>query len=82
MHAFISARWEFHLLASRIKEVDNILADALSGDNLSLFLSLHPQASPSPAAIPEAVLDLLLLREPDWICTHWTSQWSTILGVD
>ena len=79
---FIAANWNFHMLASHIKGVDNILADALSRDNLSLFRSRYPRANSSPAIIPEAVLDLLLLREPDWTCKRWTSQWSSIFGVD
>lgn len=80
--AFIAARREFHIRATHIRGVDNILADALSRDNLALFHSLYPQASARPTAIPEAVLELLLLREPDWMSKHWTGQWTSILKTD
>lgn len=79
--SFLAAKWEFHLRAEHIRGVDNILADALSRNNLPLFRVLHPQASPSPSVIPEQVLDLLMLREPDWTCRCWTGQWSSIFGM-
>ncbi len=56
---------------------DNTLADALSRDNLSVFRSLHPQAEEQPTALPAAMLDLILLREPDWTSRNWTGQWSS-----
>lgn len=79
--AFIAARLEFRLVASHIRGVDNILADALSRDNLLLFRTLLPQANPEPEAIPEAVLDLLFLQEPDWTSRSWTDQWSSTFGT-
>ena len=79
--AFLAAKWEFHIIASHIKGVDNILADALSRDNLPLFRTLYPQASPVPAVIPEAVLDLLFLREPEWTSRNWTEQWNSIFAT-
>lgn len=80
--AFLAAKREFQLIAYHIRGVENILVDALSCNNLALFQSLNSQAAPGSAAIPEAVLDLTLLKEPDWTCRSWTGQWSTILEMD
>ncbi len=47
----------------------NLVADALSRDNVSLFSSLLPQARPT--VISAAVSDLLLARTPDWGSPQW-----------
>ena len=78
---FIAAKWEFHLVATHIKGVNNTLADALSRDNLVLFHSLHPQADREPSIIPEALLEVLIISRPDWTSRSWTEMWSTIFGM-
>ena len=79
--SFTAAMHEFHLSARHIKGADNILADALSRDNLPLFRSLHPQAEPFPTPIPAALLDPLILLEPNWTCRNWTEQWTSIFKM-
>ena len=73
--AFISAKLDIHIVASHIRAINNTLANALSRNNLSLFRSLYPQASPEPTAIP---LDLLVVTKPDWTSRSWTELWSAI----
>ena len=80
--AFITARFDLHMQASHIKGIDNILADALSRDNLSLFHSLHLQADKDATPIPEPLLDLLILSKPDWTSRHWTGLWNSIFRMD
>ncbi len=75
--AFIQAEFELVLVASRIKGVENVMADALSRDKLDKFRARCPQAAVEPTAIPEALLDLLLIKRPDWTCPSWTELWST-----
>ena len=79
--SFTSAMFNFHLSAQHIKGADNTLADALSRDNLPLFHSLHPQAEPVPTPIPAAILDPLVLLEPNWTCRNWTEQWTSIFKM-
>ena len=80
--AFITAKFDFHMQAAHIKGVDNILADALSRDNLPLFRSLHPQADKDATPIPEPLFDLLILSKPDWTSRHWTGLWNSIFRMD
>ena len=80
--AFITAKFDLHMLASHIKGTDNILADTLSRDNLSLFRSLHLQADKDATPIPEPLLDLLILSKPDWTSRHWTGLWNSIFRMD
>ena len=74
---FLSAVYQFKLLATHVRGIHNILADALSRNNLHLFHSLNPQADERATPIPEAVLNLVLLQEPDWTTRNWTSRWSS-----
>jgi hypothetical protein len=79
--AFITAKFDFHIVATHIKGIHNIQADALSRDNLPLFRSLHPQANQDGAAVPQSLLDLLTLSKPDWTSKRWTELWSTTFGT-
>lgn len=76
--AFISAKFDFVITASHKKGKNNTMADALSRNNLPLFRSLHPQADQNPTAIPEALLDLLIVSRPDWTSKRWTELWNAI----
>ena len=67
---------------SHIKGVDNMLADALSRDNLPLFRSLHIQADKDATPIPESLLDLMILSKPDWTSRPWTDLWNSIFQID
>ena len=76
--AFIKAKYEFELVATHVRGVDNPIADALSRDKLPLFRSLHPQAAEEATPISPDLLDLLLLSQPDWTSPRWTGLWTTI----
>ena len=69
--AFIKAKFDLDPRAAHIKGSDNDKADALSRNNATLFLHLHPRAAKEPTPIPEALLDLLLVSKPDWMSQHW-----------
>ena len=75
---FLAAKMHFRVRATHIRGVDNILADALSRDNLSLFRTLFPQADSHPFSVPEEALDMVLLQEPNWIARDWTEQWTSM----
>jgi len=63
--AFITAKFQFFITASHNPEIKNTAADALSRDKLDLFRSIYPQADHAPCPISAALLDLLVLSEPD-----------------
>ena len=77
--AFFQAEFDVVLVASHIKGVENVLADALSRNDLKKFRAQCPQAAAEPTAVPEPLLDLLLIRKPDWTCPSWTELWSSII---
>ena len=77
--AFLEARYQFRLLPQYINTKNNFLADALSRDNLALFLSKVPQASSTPVALPSTLIELLLDPTLDWTSPHWQVQFRDIL---
>ncbi len=77
--AFFQAEFDVVLVASHIKGAENVLADALSRNNVAKFRAHCPQAATEPTAIPEALRDLLLIKMPDWTCPSWTELWSAIV---
>ncbi len=74
--AFIQAEHDLILSASHIRGVENTRADALSRNDLTKFRAQCPQAATDPTLIPEALLDLLLIKRPDWTCPSWTELWT------
>ena len=60
-----------HCLAEHVPGNANIIADALSRNNLPLFFSLAPQV-PQTQVSP-ALIELLVTTRPDWGSQDWTS---------
>ena len=61
---FYAALFGFQFIAKHVPGVLNVAADAISRNNTSLFLSLVPQIP--MVAIPQPVLDLLIIEKPNW----------------
>lgn len=74
---FIEAHYQFELTATHIAGVANSLADDLSRNALSSFLSKAPHMEPNPTPIPP-LLPALLLEPSDWTSPHWTQRFSII----
>lgn len=68
---FYSAFFSFEFVSEHIPGVLNTAADAISRNNLPLFLSLVPQIP--RVFVPQSVVDLLISRRPDWGSHDWTS---------
>ena len=79
--AFITAKFDFHIMATHISGALNTQTDVLSRNDLLLFRLLHLQASQEGTLILQSLLDLLILSRPDWMSKHWTELWSTIFGT-
>ena len=77
---FIEACYDLEITCSHIPGLDNGLADDLSRNRISAFLSKVPEASQQPACIPAPLLDLLLDMDLDWLSPRWTEQFSSIVG--
>ena len=60
--------------------LDNTAADALSRDNLPLFLQQVNHADHQPSRLPEELVQALVTRRPDWTSQSWRTWFTSILG--
>ena len=80
--SFFVAHYQLYLDPVHLPGRCNEAADALSRDNLPLFLQLVPTADPAPTHIPENILEALVLKTPEWWSTAWTIALHSILHRD
>ena len=76
---FYSAHYQFSYCASHLPGVLNTAADALSRDNMTLFLSLVPQGCQSQ--VPWEMVELLITCQPDWGSGSWISLFKATLAM-
>ena len=77
---FYSAFFRFHFRAAHVPGINNSAADAISRNNISLFLSLHPQSQHVP--VPQNIVDLLVRIRPDWGSQTWIHLFRSSLRVE
>ena len=77
---FFASLHSFWFAPEHILGLANDLADALSRDNTSLFLSQVPQASRGPSYIPPPLVSLIAQSRP-WTSAAWTVQFDNILQL-
>ena len=77
---FFCATYIISLPAHHIAGVLNKSADALSCNNLPLFLIMNPQVQPQPTVVPDELLELVSNRNLLWTSPNWTSLFTTILA--
>lgn len=75
---FFAAYYGFQFQAENLPGVNNTAADAISRNNVPLFLSLVPQIP--QVVIPQPVLDLLIIRRPNWGSQEWTTLFTCSLN--
>ena len=80
--AFFQAKFHFTLYAQHISGSLNDLADALSRDRLHYFMANHSQALNQLTALPPELLDLTIVRKPDWMSQTWTELWKATFAQD
>ena len=77
---FFAAKYSFWFTAMHVPGKSNYLADALSRNNLPLFLSQVPEASPWSPSIPEDLVTLMS-QDINWTSTHWMSLFISIIQL-
>ena len=79
---FVEARHNCFIHATYINTRANHLADDLSRNRASHFLSKVPTANAQPSPISQALLHLLLEPQADWISQTWRQRFSDISRQD
>ena len=78
--SLIECSFQFTLVSRHIPGKHNDLADALSRNNQSYFLSHRPQAQPTPTPIPTPLYKALVSQRPNWTSTAWANLFGTIIS--
>ena len=79
---FVEAHFNCYLGSTYINTHLNYLADALSRNNISSFLSKVPGARKDPSPVSGPLLDLLLDPQADWNSPTWHRRFSAIFSRD
>ena len=77
---FVEARYDLEMTCTHILGRENDLADDISRNWMSTFLSKVPEASLQPTRVPMLLLNLLLDTSIDWLSPCWTNQFSSFVG--
>ena len=76
---FFLAHYGTNIFAEHLPGKDNIAADALSRDNLTLFHQQVPRAAQLPTKLPQELILALVTHQPDWTSPRWRNLFDTIL---
>ena len=74
---FFLAGWNVALECRHIPGVENGAADALSRNDLPSFQRLRPEAGQEPTVLPDALLQALVVEQPDWTTVSWMNLLTT-----
>ena len=67
------------VFGEHIPGIENGAADALSRDNINRFYVQVPWAKRQHTTVPPAVLEALVVQQPDWTAVSWTELLVTTL---
>ena len=76
---FFLASYNITVVGEHIPGIENGAADALSRDNRTSFLVQVPAAHREPTAIPQVLVQALVIDRPDWTSPSWTRLLSSFL---
>ena len=80
--AFFVAYYQLYLETVHLPGACNEAAEALSRDNLSLFLQLTPRAQRVTTPLPDSLLRALVHTTLDWSSPAWTAALLSTLRKD
>ena len=69
---FFAAEWDIHLVACHIPGIRNVVADAISRNDMHTLFSKVPRAASQPMPMPDELLQLLLTPSLEWTDTSWS----------
>ena len=78
---FFEAYFDFEHAVEHVPGSDNGAADALSRNKVTSFLSLLPQANPSPSPTPQPLMELLSDKSLVWTSPRWKQLLEATLRV-
>ena len=74
---FIRARFDIDLEAVHLPGSENLFADAVSRDKLSVLFTQVPAAKESQTPVPSELVSLLVNSSIDWTSPAWSQQFGS-----
>ena len=79
---FVKAYFDLDLRAVHTPGKDNVVADAISRDDLTTVFSQVPTISPRTTPIPQRVAEILVEGQPDWTSVDWAKLFTSCFLED
>ena len=79
---FIRARFGIEIKAVHVPGKENLLADAISRNNISSLLSQIPEAATTQETIPQNLINLSMRQQPDWTSAAWSQLFTSCFRQD
>ena len=76
---FVAALLEFTIRAVHIPGNQSTAADAISRNKPTLFFLQVPETNPLPTPVPQALIELMILQQPDWLSPGWSCLFRSCL---
>ena len=77
--ALLAMQFSFNFKAMHLPGKENVAADALSRDNLSVFFAQMPHVPQAPTTMVQELEQLFLHQQPDRLSTTWKQVFSNFL---
>ena len=78
----MKAYFDLDLRAVHIPGKDNVVADAISRDDLTIVFSQVPTISPRTTPIPWRVAEILVEGQPNWTSVDWAKLFTSCFLED
>ena len=78
----MKANFDLDVRVTHIPGKDNMVADAISWDDLVAIFSQVPTASRSPSPIPPEVSAVLVESQPNWTSVDWVQLFARCFQED
>ena len=75
---FFCAKHDIRMSTVHILGVQNVMAVALSRNNIAFFFQLSPHAPQSPMLIPQQLWEAVVENQPDWLSPSWRARLKNI----
>ena len=79
---FITEHFRLQLVATHCPGQHNVQVDTLSCNDYQRFIQASSSVDTAVTLIPDKLLRLLVIDQPNWISPHWTRLFAACINQD